>query len=230
MILSDELADKLWKSDFSRFSGYVHLCSGKQKEALKELDQAKDDALEIGSINRQINSLYLKGLALLEMNSTNEAQAAADGIKKLVEQWLDGKLIRYYYNLVGNIEIKKGNYSNAIEYLNRAISFLAYQRRPDTDAHVLFYEPLARAYLNSGDLVKAQEQYEKITRLTTGRLYYGDIYAKAFYILGKIAEQRGEKSKAVEHYGKFLDLWKDSDPGLPDVADARQRLAGLTGR
>ena len=43
-------------------------------------------------------------------------------------------------------------------------------------------------------------------------------------MLGKIFEQKG---KAIEHYEKFLDLWKDADPGLAEVEDAKKKVAGL---
>ena len=58
-------------------------------------------------------------------------------------------------------------------------------------------------------------------------MFSGDIYAQSFYMLGKIYEQQGDTAKAIEHYEKFLDLWKDTDPGIAEVEDAKVRLAGL---
>jgi len=31
----------------------------------------------------------------------------------------------------------------------------------------------------------------------------------------------------MEHYGKFLDLWKDADPGIAEVEDAKEALKRL---
>jgi hypothetical protein len=45
--------------------------------------------------------------------------------------------------------------------------------------------------------------------------------------VGKVYELKGDTVKAIEHYEKFLDLWKDADPGTAEVEDAKTRLAGL---
>jgi tetratricopeptide (TPR) repeat protein len=84
-------------------------------------------------------------------------------------------------------------------------------------------DSLALAYYRSGDVEKAREEYERITSLTDGRLHLGDIYAKSFYMLGKIYEQQGQKAKAIEYYEEFLTLWKDSDPDISEVEDAKKR-------
>jgi hypothetical protein len=53
--------------------------------------------------------------------------------------------------------------------------------------------------------------------------------AKTSHIGNEKATWPREAPRAIENYRRFLDLCKDDDPGLPDVADARQLLAGLTG-
>jgi len=43
----------------------------------------------------------------------------------------------------------------------------------------------------------------------------------------KVLEKKSQKAKAIEHYERFLELWKNADPGIAEVEDARKRLAGL---
>ena len=36
-----------------------------------------------------------------------------------------------------------------------------------------------------------------------------------------------DKAKAIEYYEKFLDLWKNAYPGIPEVEEVKKRAAGL---
>ena len=48
--------------------------------------------------------------------------------------------------------------------------------------------------------------------------------------LGELYEERGDKTKALENYGRFVELWKDADPVLqPVVRAVKTRMAKLAG-
>jgi tetratricopeptide (TPR) repeat protein len=138
----------------------------------------------------------------------------------------------YYYikhrrnllNKLGVVEFEKGNYKLAIEYFEQLKSlFIGIHFEKYASA----IDGLARAYYEAGNLERAAEEFELITTLTWGRIGDGDIYAKSFYMLGKIYEEWGKKREARRNYERFLDLWKNADPGLPEVDDAKARLAAL---
>jgi len=209
--------------------GYLRL--GKPEKALEKCQEGMKLALEIENDEWQRQALYLKGLSYLRKGSMEEARKTAEELKQMIESGINKKKIRLYTHLAGMIELERKNYPKAIEYLKEAVELLPYG---PLEKDASFIDSLALAYYKSGDLEKARETYEKITSLTfggflygVGRFLYGDIFAKSFYMLGKIYEQKGQKEKAIENYKKFLDLWKDADPGLPEVEDARQRLAAM---
>jgi serine/threonine protein kinase/Tfp pilus assembly protein PilF len=215
---------KLWESAALLGSARHNLRLGNYPEALKDCEGGWAAAEQIGFLEIQRQALHVKGMILLEMKSEAEAKQVAAQLKEMIDNGINKKAIKYYYHLMGEIERANGNYSAAIEYFKMAISLEGYG---PLARRVSFANSLALTYYESGDLESARNQYEKIAAFTTTRLQYGDIYAKSFYTLGKICEEQGDTAKAIEHLEKFLDLWKDADPGIAKVKEARERLAGL---
>ena len=88
-------------------------------------------------------------------------------------------------------------------------------------------DTLPRIYVQMGELDKAIDEYEKLVTFNPENRERRIIHPKFHYRLAKLYEQKNWKGKAIEHYEKFLSLWKNADPGLPEVEDAKESLAGL---
>jgi len=219
--LSKKFGQSLWESMFNLSSAYLHQNSGNPEIALRECDEAWKSGEKADFLFGQKLALYAKASVFLKMKQMPEARNEAERLKEMIEKGLNKKEIRMYYHLMGMMELEKGNFGRAVRYFEDTLALESYGPLAKSAE---FINSLALAYYRSGNLEKALENYQWITTLTTGRLGFGDIYAKSFYMLGKIHEEKGLKEKASEYYEKFLALWKDADSGIPEVIDAKNRL------
>jgi len=130
--------------------------------------------------------------------------------------------------LLGEILIAEGAFEEAVSVFKRILPL-----KNQGGSHLILMnwpflkDGLARAYLKKGELEKAIAEYEELTTFNPGSHDLYLIHPLYYYRLGKLYEEKGQERKAIEQYEKFLDLWKDADPGIAEVEDARKRLAGL---
>ena len=212
------------KSEINLRFAYIDLKTDNLQEALKDCDNAADYALKAEDPSRQRRAVHLKGLTYVRMNAPDEALKTADELKTLILDSHNPNNMHFFHHLAGMVELNQNNFASAIENFKEALSL---QTSDPRNKNAGYIESLAVAYYTSEDIDKAQAEYERITSSSSGRLSFGDVYARSYYELGKIYEQKGWKGKAIEHYEKFLSLWKDADPGIPELKDATKRLAGL---
>ena len=90
---------------------------------------------------------------------------------------------------------------------------------------------LAAVYDTMGQADSAIAYYERAVSVPamTGRLLGdGPTLAPSLKRLGELYEAKGDRKKATEYYGRFVELWKNADPELqPGVKEVRGRLARL---
>jgi tetratricopeptide (TPR) repeat protein len=220
---AEKVGEKNWKRNRMSMLAEMDLMLGKPEEALKKLDIVWQSAVEDESLSYQRRTLRNFAVAYLGTNQLAQAEKAAEDLKKIIEQSVNKNHISSYYYVMGMIELEKNNHAPAIDFLYKALSLTS----PIFTDHLKYTDPLGQAYFKSGDFEKARDVYESMVSPETNRFQDGDLYVKSFYMLGKIYEKQGETAKAIENYEKFLELWKDADPGIAEIEYARERLAGL---
>ncbi len=131
-----------------------------------------------------------------------------------------------------------GSEQQAAEIARAVQALVALAERRPTDA-VALLEPVtfdaghsdvvnmwAIAKLLAGDLPAAAKGLTFMTS-KDARSGLSNTAAYAYATLARVQAQLGQKDEARRSYEKFFELWKDADPDLPLLVQAREEFAKL---
>jgi tetratricopeptide (TPR) repeat protein len=198
--------------------------------ALSACDSGLRGGEEQESILDRCQALFRRGVIQARQNNLEAARRTAEELQRAVESGAAKKRIYYHHALLGLLALKKNELSQAQDHFQKAVALTGIENgywfwpRPE------FLDYLAEAYAQGGRWSDAQTAYEQIQSLKNAMVMEpanAVIYVKSFYKLGQVLERKGDKAGAAKCYRQFLDLWKDADAGLPEVADAKKRQAAL---
>lgn len=156
---------------------------------------------------------------LVKNNELGRARDVVDELRRDIEK-KDSSLMRVYWYSAATIAFAEGRFNDAINDLGRV---------PESFHDFSNSHLLGSACLQQGVLAKAVSTFEAaLTRYDDTRSQNLYKSVMSHYLLGIAYEQSGWKDKAAQQYRTFLDIWKDADPGIKEIDDARARLAKLT--
>jgi len=121
------------------------------------------------------------------------------------------------------VTASRGDYRGALAALRRARFTLLCQFCTAFDEGRMFEK------LNEPD--SAMARYEAFVNGTNEDPENRELFlAAALRRLGEMNQATGDRTKAGEYYGRFVDLWKNADPEFqPLVSDIRKQMATLAG-
>jgi tetratricopeptide (TPR) repeat protein len=174
-----------------------------------------------------LNRRYPQFLGLFaQVGRPQRARQLVDEYRGLLDQrTLDLPAARNGFRAAeAGIAIAEGRPAEAVE-LRRAM------RADNRECGFCGLVDLGDAYDRAGNADSALAYWERYLEASGARLGTDATWlARTLRRLGELREANGDRDKALEYYGRFVELWQDADPGLqPVVQDVKQRMARLAG-
>jgi len=169
----------------------------------------------------------VKAVAAFTLARIGEAPRAKALAEELEKTYPNNTLLKAYWLSTINaaIEISKGNSSQAIVDLEAAAPY----ELGNAEASISYLYPAyerGQAYLLAHNGSAAAAEFQKlldhwgiVSNFVTGPL--------AHLQIGRAYAMAGDTAKAKAAYQDFLTLWKDADPDLPILKQAKAEYAGL---
>jgi len=178
-----------------------------------------------GSPTRDV--LYFAALALAYSGEDARAQALAEDLST---RFPEDTLVQFNYlpTLQAKIALDKGNASEAIERLNAAAPYELGISTKSPFNWTAMYPVFVRGetYLAAHQGREAAAEFQKILD-HRGIVLNQPIGALAHLGLARAYVLQGETAKARAAYQDFLSLWKDADPDIRILKQAKVEYAKL---
>jgi eukaryotic-like serine/threonine-protein kinase len=191
------------------------------------LAQARKDAASALALSPGRDGKIVIAMALARIGDFSRASALADELQKTHPQ---DTLVQFYSlpSIRAAIELIHGNAAKAEDFTERARPYeLASPSTPPTDLRPLYPSYIrGQAYLAMHRGKDAAAEFQRILehRGLNGNSPLG---ALAHLQIGRAYAMSGNPGKAHTAYQDFFTLWKDADPDIPILKQAKAEYAKL---
>ena len=207
----------LWGTGAALLEAFFDNPSAARKKAKAALELSKDREIEYGA-----------ALAFALTGDTAQAQTLANDLQR---RFAEDTSVKFSYlpTLRALLALHSGESSRAIELLQVAAPYDL--GGPRSSYHGIF-GPLYPVYFRGEALLAAHQgpqaaaEFQKILA-HRGTVVSDPIGALARLQLGRAFAMSKDKTKAKAAYENFLTLWKDADPGIPILQQAKREYARL---
>ncbi|MGB2804896.1 MAG: FlgO family outer membrane protein, partial [Candidatus Zixiibacteriota bacterium] len=218
-IAADEL-DKLHGQQVEKYEQVAQIYVEK-KEFGRALQYGQRMVKLVAEVYPEILPVFkpLYGYFLVKAGELDSAQKISNEVREALKDKSDTEKSLWYF-LRFMIKYASGDMDQALKEIGEQAE------REKNDLKIRYW--LAVTYLESDMIGEAVQEFERLSNWNIlSRARNPLLSSKIPYFLGVCYEKSGWEKRAIEKYEEFLEIWKDADPGIPEVEDAKERLKAL---
>ena len=215
-------AENLMERDANKELAASYLVQAALRESeVGEFARAQQYISQAQKLSHGQDVATLSAVALVQIGSVNQAEALCHELDK---QWPEDTIVQKYWlpAIRAEIDLRQARPSKAIDDLGVATPLeFANPVPPLYPAYVR-----AQAYLAMGNDPRAATEFRKLTDRPGLVLNY-PLGALAHLGLARAYKSTGDLQNSRQAYLDFLSLWKDADPDIPILKEAKVEYAKL---